>query len=49
MAKDEARAFLNDWLKNHELPISNCVVYSKQSPGLLEEYTFLGLIEIIYK
>jgi hypothetical protein len=50
MTKEEARKNLEDYLKSHDvkLPIVDAIVMRMQTPFVIADMTFLGLICIAY-
>ena len=50
MTKEEAREYLEDYLKSHDvkLPVVDAIVMRYTTPFVISDMTFLGLICIAY-
>ena len=50
MTKEEAREYLEDYLKSHDvkLPVVDAIVMRYTTPFVIADMTFLGLICIAY-
>lgn len=48
MTKEEARKNLEEYLKNNDLPITDAIAMRLQTPFVISDITFLGLICIAY-
>lgn len=48
MTKEQAREYLKEYLQSHELPITDEIAMRLQTPFVIADITFFGLICIAY-